>query len=265
MTHFDIGRNIRTYFFISSKSPLFEIGTLLLIPVLTLWPIRTTLAESTMYCCIPSVADCFCKYNYSLPVMVALFSFYMFNLQKYDFAPAFIIRQKSKQQIWRKQCFYTLFTALLIAIYSALWVMALGLAVTGKAINWNDAASLYCFYTDDVSASASMLQVVGVYIGVFVLTYTAMSMLVLFLQWLTNYKLVGFLIILAIPLFDNYPESRFSIYYRHCGISQYLWTSPHLILNALIYPILWIIVLYFLGYMISKRKDFFNVHQKEQS
>lgn len=264
MTSIDFKKNTREYFLVSTKSPAFIVGALLLIPILVLLPVNRAVSDSRFLGYAPCLADCFsfCYLTSFNDLIVLLFSFYMMNLQKHNFSVPFVIRQRSRPRLWLKQCYYILLSALLFALYIALCIVVIGYAATGKAINWSEADSYYYTCFDMVSPMKSVLPVIGLFVGVCALTFVVMGMLVLCLHWLTNSVLPGYMLVCAIPIYDSYSARNLTIFYRRCNVMIYQWFPSNSIFRTLTYPVLWIAVLYLLGRVISKRKEFFDVHQR---
>lgn len=88
---------------------------------------------------------------------------------------------------------------------------------------------------------------------------TAAGTIFLFLRWLTDLYLPGWIFLLALGAAD---ATVLSLLFRPLYLSYTFWLHPAAIPRRWLLPLLWLAAALLLGTMTTRRKDFLRVQQK---
>ncbi len=212
---------------------------------------------------LPCFLDVFClssaHMGYMLTPFAAVISIYAL---KYNFNTMHILKETNLRNIWKQVSIKLGLVAMEIAIVSVVVVGILGNLLSDYFFTWNVYESIYSWYTDSIIAyeNVSYLYIIFAYVlQAFFISYTSM-MITAFTYWLFKSYILGLGIstlyfatgyILGLP-FATYSGPNYHT------IGQEFSTK-----YQIIYPLAVLLVIYLLGYVLVKKRDFIGkaVHE----
>ncbi len=233
---------------------------ILIIPLLLLLylNIRIKLLQETPF--DYSVADCFVfllDRFFAAFTLIPLSVFLLFQIFKNDFTVPFLLRQNSKSILWLKQIFKIIVSASLLVAYIALVAFLIASVYSTDYINWGSEQSLYYYINQASNDEAQLWQVIAMFFVMCTLLISIVNILFQFLYWLTNNRVVAWISIFFIAVWDN-AQGSFFILYGRLSIHQSYWYDLGDMASHLFAGLSFIVILSIGGIFIAKKRDFLN-------
>ena len=207
---------------------------------------------------LPCFLDVFClssaHMGYMLTPFVAVISIYAL---KYNFNTMHILKETKLRNIWKQVSIKLGLIAIEIAVVSVVVVAILGNLLSDYFFTWNVYESIYSWYTESIIAfeNVSYLYIVLVYVlQVFFMSYTSM-MITVFTYWLFKSYILG-LGISTLYFATGYLLGLPFVMYS--GPNYYTISQEFSVKYQIIYPLIVLLGIYFLGCILVKKRDFFG-------
>ena len=193
---------------------------------------------------------------------VALFTVFLnLYLQQNDSNIQYVVRHKTRQQLWCKQVGKTAILAAVMTVYVTLCTLVVGLIKSNSQslVNFSQRNSLMFRMGRTIVAGVEFWQVVAMFCWYSFATIFVMSMVVVLSRWFFKKPLVGWLVMILLG-FVEYLDLQIGIFYNPMDVGYKLWANagPEQILFRFWYPAIWIVVLFAAGFLAAGRKEYRN-------
>lgn len=210
------------------------------------------------------LADSFSLSTYPDVFFIGVVLFAVFlnvNLQRNDMNIQYVVRHKSRQQLWCKQVGKTVLLSVVITAYVALWALIIGLIKSNSSslVNFSQKTSLMYKMSLTLVEGVELWQVVAMFCWYSFVVILIMSLVVLLTRYFLQKQLIGWFVVILLG-FVEMLDLDVRIFYNIIDVSYVLWkdASPENVLLRFWYPLVLIVLLFVGGLLAAGRKEYRN-------
>lgn len=195
-------------------------------------------------------------------VGVVLFTVFLnMYLQRNDMNVQYVVRHKSRKQLWCKQVGKTALLSAFMTIYVALCALVIGLikSSSNSLVNFSQRSSLMYKMGHTIVVGVEFWQVIAMFCWYSFVVILIMSLVVMLSRWFLQKQLVGWFVVILLGFAETL-DLDIRIFYNMIDVSYILWRDASLenVLLRFWYPIVLLVILIFVGFMAVGRKEYRN-------
>lgn len=197
------------------------------------------------------MANMFSKNMYILPIFLLLLNVSLKN----DTQTQFVIRNRTRADIWKWDCFKIVVLAAYISILETLIILMIGIIRRQKFINWIEEKTIFWIQTGfNLTEKVSIFRVVLMFVGTTMITCILIGMAYLFIKEITKSTIIAYGMCLCWGIIEYYSTkkmvlNRLCMQFEYWIHKDYMW---------IIYSMICIFILAFLSRELVKRRQYYE-------
>lgn len=190
-------------------------------------------------------------------VITPLLLYLLHSIFRYDFLAHFILRRKSKVEIFLVQVQRVFIISGFLAVVMAAASCLTGMSLNIPMINWGSKNSMFYLATGKIAENLTFLEVLTVFILVNFVRNIIICIVSLLLYWLTETELLDYILFLGVTAVEVcFPDIH--ILYSVLDISYRKWAEPFGYVIIFVYCSVFMVCFTGIIYFVMKRKEFRN-------
>lgn len=207
-----------------------------------------------------SYADCFVIQNSiesKLLYLVPIFLCSMMGVIHKDEDIQFLIRQKSRSEVWQKRFCKICLTSLLMSVYVTIIACIVSVLLADIPINWDKEGSFFWLMTKGGRLFGDMVG-----IGTVAVTFFSISLIeFIFIgevfalcQWLSGNMFTGWIVCMGLGIFESFPGPK--LFFKRVSIFFNEWIGGYPYMKVFFFSAAVILCIFYVGVLVAKRKEF---------
>lgn len=176
------------------------------------------------------------------------------NFFKNDFKSFRVLKQTSRWSLWVKQAIGSCVIAILASIWISICTFLASGLMSQSYINWDSVNSIYYAMNNVTCTTLDLKEVIHLFVINSSIRILIIALISLFLYWVTNSKIVSWLIIIGLGVI----EISIPIIYRRISIGYENINNLHKFTNNHLLGLGLVVILLVLGIIFGKRKEFYG-------
>lgn len=206
-----------------------------------------------------SIADgfVFMDLNQAKEILILpVFLYFLMILGRQEDQLQFLVREKSRIQIWRKRMSKLVVISLLYTIWETICILASSFLLTDNLINWHEKDSIFRSQTGTIlpGMEGNLQAVIGSFVLAEFLTCLFAGEVFFLFKWLTNRVIGAWMIVIGLCFAEDFSELH--LFFSQVSIFYDQWLSITKFGRDFLYGACVLIGIFIMGYLMAGRKEF---------